>query len=106
MAVPAIYFQQLWSLYAPSRTKKVKSDDPPVQPVKYKRGHKPVAELTHATFSGFIGTLRDAGLIAEETTPANRKEKVYRITDRGEIAFRFFSDPATNTLIHTMLEKI
>ena len=99
-------FKQLWSLYAPSRTKKVKSDEPPVQPVKYKRGHKQVAELTHATFSGFIGTLRDAGLIAEKTTPANRKEKVYRITDRGEIAFRFFSDPATNTLVHTILEKI
>jgi hypothetical protein len=99
-------FKQLWSFYVPSRTRKAKPDDPPVQPVKFKRGRKPAAELTHATFSGFISTIRDAGLIAEETSTANKKEKIYRITDRGEIAFRFFSDPDTNTLVRTLLEKV
>jgi hypothetical protein len=99
-------FKQLWTFYVPSRTKKVNPEDPPVQPVKFRKGQKPAAELTHGTFSGYMSTIRDAGLIAEETGTANKKEKIYRITDRGEIAFRFFSDPATNTLVRTQLEKV
>ncbi|MEI7856533.1 MAG: hypothetical protein WCH85_03410 [Methanomicrobiales archaeon] len=98
-------FKQLSSFYVPSRTKKAKLDDPKMQPAKPKKGRMPAAELTHATFSGFISTLRDAGLIDEETGTANKKEKIYRITDRGEIAFRFFSVPDTNTLVRTLLEK-
>ena len=65
----------------------------------------PAAELTHATFSGFKETLRDAGPIAKDVTPANPKGKACRITNPGEIAFRFFSDPATNTLVRTIPEK-
>ena len=34
-------YKQLWSVYVPSRTKKPKPSDPPVQPVKYKQGRKP-----------------------------------------------------------------
>jgi len=98
-------FNQLWPVYVPSRTKKAKPGDPSVQPVTYRRGRKPAADLTHGTFSGFMGTLRDAGLITDNTAPANRKERIYRITERGEIAFRFFSDPATSSLVRTLLEK-
>lgn len=98
-------FKQLFPCYVPSRTKKAIPDDPKVQPAKPKKGRMPPAQLTHATFSGFISTLRDAGLIDEETGTANKKEKIYRITDRGEIAFRFFSVPDTNTLVRNLLEK-
>ena len=52
-----------------------------------------------------MGTLRDAGLIEEEYSPGNRKEKTYRITEAGETAFRFFSDPATSSLVRSMLER-
>jgi len=98
-------FKQLWSMYVPSRTKKPKPGDPPIPPVKNKRGITPAADLTHATFSGFMTTIRDAGLITEMTSPANKKEKIYRVTDHGEIAFRFFSDPGTNSLVQTILEN-
>jgi hypothetical protein len=98
-------FKQLWSVYKPSRTKKPKPADPLVKPVMYKHGRKPAANMTHPTFSGFMAALRESGLIDEESSPTNRREKVYRITDRGEIAFRFFSDPATSTLVRSQLEK-
>jgi len=97
-------YKQLWSVYVPSRTKKAKPGDPPTaKPVDYKRGRKPAAELTHGTFSDFMHALVDAGLVVEKASPENKKEKLYRITESGEIAFRFFSDPATNTLVRTML---
>jgi hypothetical protein len=99
-------FEQLSPFYVPSRTRKAKPEDPPVKPVNPKRGRAIVAKLTHATFSGFLSSLLDAGLIDEETGTANKKEKIYRINDRGEIAFRFFSDPGTNSLIRTLLEKV
>jgi hypothetical protein len=57
-------YEQVWPFYTPSRTKKTKPGDPPV--INYKKGYKPAAEMSHATFSGFMGTLRDAGLIEEE----------------------------------------
>jgi len=99
-------FKQLWSVYVPSRTKKPKPDDPPVQPVKYKRGRKPAAELTHGTFSDFMRALVDAGLVVEEVSSDKSHEKMFRITESGEIAFRFFSDPSTNTLVRTVLDKV
>ena len=99
-------FKQLWSFYIPSRTKKAKPDDPPMQPVKFKRGHKPVAELTHGTFSDFMRALVDAGLVVEEVSSDKSREKIFMITERGEIAFRFFSDPSTNSLIRTLLGKV
>jgi len=105
--VPRQYlYRQLWSSYAPSRTKKEKPGDPPRPVVHYKQGQKPAAELSHATFSGFIRTLRNAGLIEETYSKESRKEKSYRITDAGEIAFRFFSVPATSSLVKSMLESI
>lgn len=97
-------YGQLFSSYAPSRTKKPEPGDPPVAGIT-KKGPAPVAELSHATFSGFMRTLRDAGLIEEEYAPDSRKEKSYRITEAGETAFRFFSDPATSSLVRSMLES-
>jgi hypothetical protein len=98
-------FKQLWSVYVPSRTKKVKPEDSPVQPLKFKRGRKPATELTHGTFSDFMRALIDAGLVVQGTSTDSSRQKIYRITESGEIAFRFFADPATNTLVRTMLEK-
>ena len=110
-AVPALWvprqylYKQLWSTYVPSRTKKEKTGDSPKPVIHYKKGQKPAAELSHATFSGFIRTLRDAGLVKEQYSPESRKEKSYRITEAGETAFRFFSDPATSSLVRSMLES-
>jgi hypothetical protein len=97
-------YKQLWSSYVPVRKKVEKPGDSP-KPVVHKKGWKPAAELSHQTFSGFMGALRDAGLVEEEYSPGNRKEKNYRITDAGETAFRFFSDPATSSLVRSMLES-
>jgi hypothetical protein len=104
--VPRQYlYQQLRPFYVPSRTKKEKPGDPKKPVIPSKKGEKPAAELSHQTFSGFMGNLRDAGLIEGENPEGNRKEKTYRITEAGEIAFRFFSDPATNSLVRSMLER-
>jgi hypothetical protein len=98
-------YKQLWSVYTPSRTKKPKPSDSPAQPVTYKRGRKPAAELTHGTFSDFMQALTDAGLVTQEISMDPGRQKGYRITESGEIAFRFFSNPETSTLVRTVLEK-
>jgi hypothetical protein len=99
-------FQQLFPFYVPSRTKRAKPDDPPVQPVKFKKGRRPAAELTHGTFSDFMRALVDAELVNEEVSTDEGREKMFRITERGGIAFRFFSDPSTNSLIRTLFDKV
>lgn len=98
-------YGQLVSSYAPSRTKKTGPGDPTGTAVHTKKSRSPVTELSHATFSGFVRTLRNAGLIEEAFAPGSRKEKTYRITEAGETAFRFFSDPATSSLVKSMLES-
>lgn len=111
-AVPAEWvsrqyiFKQLFPFYVPSRTKKTKPEDPLVQPAKLRKGRKPFAELTHGTFSDFMRTLVNAELIDEEVSQEAGREKMFRITESGEIAFRFFSDPSTNSLIQTLLNKV
>lgn len=106
LQVPRQYlYKQLWSAYVPSRTKTPEPGDPQTPVIPYKKGRTPAAELSHQTFSGFMGTLRDAGLVEEEFAPDSRKEKTYRITEAGEIAFRFYSDPATSSLVKSMLES-
>lgn len=97
-------YKQLWSVYVPTRTKKATPDDPEKPVIPFKRGRKPAAELSHATFSGFMRTLRNAGLI-EESSKNTRTDMVYCITGSGEIAFRFFSSPATNSIVKKMLES-
>lgn len=98
-------YKQLRTVYVPSRTKKAKPGDPVVPPVHYRRGRKPAAELTHGTLSTLMRTLEDAGLVEERVSEETKREKLYRITESGEIAFRFFADPAANTLVRTMVQK-
>ncbi|MFA6362072.1 hypothetical protein [Methanoregula sp.] len=93
-------YQQLWPLYVMARARK----DPPA--AIYKKGRKAADELTQPTFSGFMVALVDAGLTEEVSSGENRKEKYYRLTEMGGMAFRFGSDPATNTLVKTVLETL
>jgi len=95
-------YKQLWNTYIPTRTKKPKPEDPIVI---YKRGRKPAHDLKHGTFSIFMRTLRQCGLVDEQTGPESNREKMYRITASGEIAFRFFSDPKTSSFVQSLLEK-
>jgi hypothetical protein len=99
-------YGQLVSRYVPSRSTKAKAQhkDPTKPVTREKKARAPATELSHATFSGFMRTLRNAGLVEEHYAPGSRKEKSYRITDAGEIAFRFFSDPATSSLVRSRLE--
>jgi hypothetical protein len=98
-------FSQLWPVYVPSRTKKAKPGNPPAPQVIYKRGRKPAAELTHGTFSDFMRALMDSDLVENGISQKESHEKIFRITECGEIAFRLYSDPATSTLVRTILEK-
>ncbi len=97
-------FKQLWSSYQPSRTKKAKEGEPAVQ-VQYKKGRKPAAELTHGTFSDFMQALADAGLVITEITGDEKRQKVYQITESGDLAFRFFASSGTSSLVQMVLEK-
>jgi hypothetical protein len=97
-------FKQLWSSYQPSRMKKAKESEPAVQ-VQYKKGRKPAAELTHGTFSDFMQALADAGLVITEVTGDEKRQKVYQITESGDLAFRFFASSGTSSLVQMVLEK-
>jgi len=93
-------YDPLWPLYVMVRAKK----NPPA--ASYKKGRKAADELSQQTFSDFMAALVDSGLVDMEILDTNRKEKYYRITEKGEMAFRFGSDPATNTLVKTVLESL
>jgi hypothetical protein len=97
-------YQQVWPYYTRSRAGSPGPEDPGEPLVHYRRGRKPAGNMSHATFSGFMGNLRNAGIIEEGQDEKNRKEKTYRITETGDAAFRFFSDPVTNTIVKTVLE--
>jgi len=94
-------FQQVWPYYTRSRTRSPKPGDPVI---RYRKGRKPAQNLSQATFSSFMVNLREAGFIEERQDQSNRKEKAYRITEPGETAFRFFADPAANTLVKSMID--
>lgn len=98
-------YKQLWSVYIPSRTMKAKPADPVARPVIYKHGRKPGHDMTHGTLSTLMHSLEDAALVEERVSPDTRREKSYRITDRGEIAFRLFSDPSKSSLVRMILKK-
>jgi hypothetical protein len=93
-------YQQLWPLYTRVRTQ----NGPPA--ATYKKGRKAADELTQPTFSGFMTVLVEGGLTEEIRSSGNKKEKYYRLTEIGGMAFRFGSDPATNTLVKTVLETL
>jgi hypothetical protein len=100
-------FVQLSGQYVPIRSKRVKTlpGDPWRKPDPSGKDKKTVPDLSQATFSGFMAALRDAGLIEEAFAPGNRKVKMYRVTGHGELAFRFFSDPAPGNLVKIVLES-
>jgi hypothetical protein len=50
--------------------------------------------------------LVDTQLVEKETSTDVNGKKIYRVTGSGEIALQFFSDPATNTPVRSMPEKI
>ncbi|MGB9176775.1 MAG: hypothetical protein WCB46_08585 [Methanoregula sp.] len=74
--------------------------------MRNRRIRKPAAGLMHETFPDFMRALVDAQLVEKETSTDVNWKKIYRVTKSGEIAFPFFSDPATNTLVGSMPEKI
>jgi len=100
--IPRQYlFSQVWPYYVRQRVRKPEPGKPVPQ---YRRGRKPAHDLSQATFSSFMVKLRDSGLVEEAKDTKNRKEKAYRISREGETAFRFFADPATNSLVKMMLD--
>lgn len=101
--VPRQYlFQQVWPYYIRSRIRTPKPTDPVIH---YIRGRKPANDLSQQTFSTLVAQLRLAGLIDERPASDSRKERAYRISGPGETAFRFFANPATNSIVKMMLEK-
>ncbi|WP_292369298.1 hypothetical protein [Methanoregula sp. UBA64] len=93
-------YDQLWPLYVMGRAKK----DPPA--ASYKKGRKAADELSQQMFSDFMAGLVKNGLAEMDVPGTNRKEKFYRITEKGEMTFRFGSHPATNALVKTVLEAL
>lgn len=96
-------YSQVWPFYSRSRTRKPKPGDPVIQ---YRGGRKPAHNLSQATFSSFMTTLRNAGFIEERQDEKSCREKAYRITDRGEKAFRFYADPAGNSQVKIILDDL
>jgi len=94
-------YSQVWPYYTRSRTRKPKPGDPVAN---YHKGRKPAQNLSQATFSSFTVSLRRAGLMEERLDEKNRKEKVYRVTEKGDMAFRFYADPATSSNVKMVLE--
>jgi hypothetical protein len=103
--VPRHYlFMQVWPYYRRSRTRSTTPADPQKPIARYRKGRSQAQDMSQQTFSSYMMKLRIAGLIEEAQDTKNRKEKTYRVTDPGETAFRFFADPATNSLVKTILE--
>lgn len=100
--VPRSYlFTQVWPYYIRQRARKPVEGAPVVQ---YKRGRKPANDLSQATFSWFLKTLKGAGLAEEAPNRQSGRETAYRITADGEMAFRFFADPVVNSIVKQMLD--
>jgi len=95
-------FSQVWPYYVRQRARKPEPGKPVPQ---YRRGRKPANDLSQATFSWFMKTLTGAGLVEERLDGKNRKETAYRITENGITAFRFFADPAVNSMVKDMLDR-
>lgn len=97
-------FGQLRSRYVPTRTKRGEPGDSVLPAARNKPVKKSVSELTHGTLSTLLRTLEEAGLVVERVSADSKREKQYRISDRGEMAFQFFAKPETSTLVRTVLE--
>jgi hypothetical protein len=104
--VPRHYlYGQVWPYYTRSRARTQAPACPDTPVVRYRKGHKSAQDMSQATFSWFMANLRDAGLIEEGQNEKNRKERAYRVTEAGDMAFRFYAGPATNTIVKTVLES-
>ena len=98
-------YRQLWSVYQRTRERNAKPVDPAARPVIHKRGIKPAQDLAHGTFSTFMKTLVGAGLVEQRLSAGQSRRNDYCITERGEMAFRFYASPDTSTLVRTTLGK-
>ena len=94
-------YSQVWPYYIRQRARRPVEGAPVIQ---YKRGRKPANDLSQATFSWFLKTLTGAGLAEEAPGRRDGRETSYRITTDGEMAFRFFADPAVNSIVNQMLD--
>jgi len=104
--VPRHYlFTQVWPYYLRSRKRSPAPADPLKPAPRYRRGRTQANDLSQQTFSSYMMKLRVAGLIEEAQDKKNLKEKTYRVTDPGETALRFFADPATNSIVKTILDE-
>ena len=53
-----------------------------------------------------MSALVGSGFAERDMLGMNRKEKSYRITEKGEMAFRFGSDPTASMLVKTARESL
>jgi hypothetical protein len=101
--VPRDYlYTQVWSVYQRTRARTVKLD---ARPVVLRKGQKPPQELSHGTFSGFMKALIEEGLVEQRMSSGESTKREYRVTERGEMAFRFYANADTSTLVRSMLGK-
>jgi len=100
--IPRQYlYSQVWPYYIRQRAQKPVEGAPVVH---YKRGQKTANDLSQATFSWFMKMLTGAGLAGEAPGRRSGRETAYRITEDGEMAFRFFADPAVNSIVKQTLD--
>ncbi|MCK9630148.1 MAG: hypothetical protein M0R30_00760 [Methanoregula sp.] len=95
-------YKQVWGVYRRTRARTVKPDS---RPVVYRRGFRSPQELSHGTFSSFMKALIGAGLVEQRMSSGESIRKEYRGTESGEMAFRFYANADTSTLVRTMLGK-
>lgn len=53
-----------------------------------------------------MSALVESGFAERDMLGTNRKEKFSRITEKGEMVFRFGSDPAASMLVKTARESL
>lgn len=95
-------YTQVRAVYRRTRARTVKPD---ARPVVLRKGMKPPQDLSNGTFSGFMKALNRAGLVEIRSTSGERSRRHYHITESGEMAFRFYANPDTSTLVQMTLGK-
>jgi hypothetical protein len=101
-------FGQLSSQYVPKRSKRVRTlpGDPWKIPDPSGKGKKTAPVLSHGTFSDFMQALEACGLVERQESGDGHRQKGYRITGAGKIAFRFLADPETSGLVRLVLDDL
>jgi hypothetical protein len=98
--------KQRLSVYVPSRTKKGKTGWYTSATGEIQAGTKTCNRADGRDIPGFHAGSCRGQLVVEETSTDASRQKIYRVTGSGEIAFQLFSDPATSTLVRSMPEKV